>query len=987
MIIALSLHFILAICAPFMVKKFGRNSFFILALAPAATTAYVLSHHPAGLVEPVEEVVPWVPQLGLELAFRLDPLAWLFMLIVSGIGTIIILYCSRYFKDSEPGLQRFAGVFIAFSGAMAGLILADDVMLLFIFWELTTIFSYLLIGHYVTKRASRRAAMNALISTTIGGLAMMVGLLMIGHQAQSLRISEILVSPAFANSSGFLITALVLLAIGAATKSALVPGHFWLPGAMAAPTPVSAYLHAAAMVKAGIYLLLRFSPLFHTQEILTMVIVSLGAITMLVGGWRALRQTDIKLLLAYGTVSQLGFMAAIAGVASAEAVFAASLLVLSHALFKAPLFMTVGIIDKSYHTRDLRELGGIYKEVPLVAIFAALSAASMAAVPFFFGFITKEAVFYTFYNAAKGSEPWMWFVLAAVVLGSALTVAYSIRFFWHTFMGKPKGAILYQAPSVSFQLAPITVTALSLLAVVLYQPLDQLGQIIAAEAFTQQQVLLPNPVEPANFGHLALIPESFSLPLLLSLTALGAGIVLAIFHRPFEKFQSIVSPQDKPFGAYLDAERGFRAFMRSIDVVSVFVTAAFQRGSLPVNLGTIFMAFVALLGTVFILEPNFPGNVVLYHHPVEVAVLLFAGLAAIGAARSRRRLRAALLISATGFAAALLFMIYGAADVAATQLFVETMLTVVLVLVLRRLPSHFSIRPLKRDQWIRWSIAVLTAITAVMVTIYAAGGRVLEPLGPELIEAGYTIGKGHNPVNVALVDARVWDTMGEVGVLLVVASGVASLIFVSRRERSIVRLDDLDENLPIWRRREVEHLPSNSLKFYNESEGLEGNRGNIWLRAGTTLAPERRMVILEVITRLTFPLLMMLSIYLLIAGHNLPGGGFAGGLVGGLAITLRYLAGGRVELNEAAPVQAGALLGIGMVLAVLTGVVPLLFGGTIFQSYVWISTLPILGEVELASALVFDIGVYLIVVGLVLDFLRSLGEQIDRHQEAELDVR
>ena len=315
-------------------------------------------------------------------------------------------------------------------------------------------------------------------------------------------------------------------------------------------------------------------------------------------------------------------------------------------------------------------------------------------------------------------------------------------------------------------------------------------------------------------------------------------------------------------------------------------------------------------------------------------------------------------------------------------------MTIVLVLVLRRLPIHFSRRPLKIGAWGRWAIAIGTAVVLCGGALYAADARYREALGLGLIEPAYEIGGGHNVVNVALVDARVWDTMGEISVLLVVATGVASLIFVTRREQGISRVRDLDVKRPIWRRRFEEELPQNVLDFDTRPEEVtEGNRWRTWLSAGLTLAPERRMVMLEVITRLLFPLLMVFSIYLLMAGHNLPGGGFAGGLVAGLALALRYLAGGRYELSEAAPVQAGLVLGTGMAIAVVAGVLPLLVGGNVFETATPVVTVPLLGELHFPSALLFDVGVYLVVVGVLLDFLRSLGSQIDQQQEAEADAR
>ena len=354
----------------------------------------------------------------------------------------------------------------------------------------------------------------------------------------------------------------------------------------------------------------------------------------------------------------------------------------------------------------------------------------------------------------------------------------------------------------------------------------------------------------------------------------------------------------------------------------------------------------------------------------------------------RSRLRAVFLISVTGYVAALLFLIAGAADVAITQVLVETASTVVLVLVLRRLPIHFSRRPLRIGAWGRWAIAISTAVVLCGAALYAADARYREALGPGLIEPAYEIGGGHNVVNVTLVDARVWDTLGEISVLLVVATGVASLIFVNRREQGISRVRDLDDESSIWRRRVDSDLPQNVLDFdARPDEVAGGNRWRTWLSAGLTLAPERRMVMLEVITRIAFPLIMMFSVYLLMAGHNLPGGGFAGGLVAGLALALRYLAGGRYELSEAAPVQAGFVLGSGMAIAVAAGVLPLLFGGTIFASATPVVEVPVLGELHFPSALIFDIGVYLVVVGVMLDFLRSLGAQIDQQQEAESDVR
>ena len=724
------------------------------------------------------------------------------------------------------------------------------------------------------------------------------------------------------------------------------------------------------------YLSLRLAPALSQVEVLQVVVSAVGAATMLLGGWRALRQTDIKLLLAYGTVSQLGFLAAIGALATRDALLAGTAMLVAHAVFKAPLFMVVGIIDKKFGPRDLRVLSGVGRAVPVVAVIGILSAASMAAVPPLLGFVAKESV----YTALWYGGAYQRGLLVALVAGSVLTVAYSWRFVQGAFFRAP-GAPRVQGARVPvlFWLPPAVVAAGSVL--------------LAATAGPLERVLAGVPaVLPAaeTHAHLLVVPH-VGVPLLASAITLGLGALLAAAAKSVHSFQRALSPMTwarEELQEWLDAERLFRRTMRGVDALAVAVTPLFQRGSLPYTLGTMLVVMIALTLPVALTQAPLPDNLVLFHSPVELLVLPVAALAAIGAARSRRRLRAVFLISVTGYGAAVLFLVSGAPDVALTQVLVETAMTVVLVLVLRRLPLHFSRRPLRIGAVGRWGIAIGTAVTLCGAALYAADARYLDPLGPDLVEPAYERGGGHNVVNVALVDARVWDTFGEITVLLVVATGVASLIFVTRREQGISRVRDLEAGTSIWRRHPDTPLPQNVLNFDARTDEVAGtNRWRTWLSAGLTLAPERRMVVLEVITRIAFPVMMMFSVYLLMAGHNLPGGGFAGGLVAGLALTLRYLAGGRYELTEAAPVQAGFVLGTGMAVAAAASVLPLLFGGTIFQTVTPVLHLPVLGEVHLPSALLFDVGVYLVVVGVILDFLRTLGAQIDQQQEADADVR
>ena len=375
----------------------------------------------------------------MELAFRMDALSAVLCLLVLGVGALVLVYCARYFKNEDANIGPFGAQLLAFAGAMFGLVTADDLILLFIFWELTTILSYLLIGFARGRIFARRSALQALIVTTFGGLVMLVGLVMLGSAAGTYRISEILAQAAAGApqlAGTFVDVAILLVLVGAVSKSALVPFHFWLPGAMAAPTPVSAYLHAAAMVKAGVYLVARLAPGFSDTASWQTTTAVLGLLTMLVGGWHALKQTDVKLVLAYGTVSQLGFLILVVGQGTANAALAGLALMLAHGFFKAALFLVVGIIDHQTGTRDLRQLSGLWRTSPTLFVVAALSAASMAGVPPLYGFVAKEAVFETLVQEAGQGAAGAW-VLAGVVVGSALTVAYSARFVWGAFATKP----------------------------------------------------------------------------------------------------------------------------------------------------------------------------------------------------------------------------------------------------------------------------------------------------------------------------------------------------------------------------------------------------------------------------------------------------------------------------------------------------------------------------------------------------------------------
>ncbi|MDP9020709.1 MAG: Na+/H+ antiporter subunit A, partial [Actinomycetota bacterium] len=436
----LALHAALALAATALGRRLGPRVFLVCALAPGATAAWAAARA-AGVLDgsAITQVLPWVPGLGLDVSLRLDGFALLMVALVSGIGAVIFAY-SRWYFSPRPGLGRFAGVLTAFAGSMLGVVLADNLLLLYVFWELTSITSYLLIGFEDEKGSARAAALQAILVTSAGGLAMLAGFVILGQAAGTYSLSGILADPP---SGGLVGAGLVLVLLGACTKSAQVPFHFWLPAAMAAPTPVSAYLHSATMVKAGVYLIARLAPAFAAGHVFWRpLVMGLGVATMLVGGWRALRQHDLKLLLAHGTVSQLGFMVVLVGAGIPELTFAGAALIVAHGLFKAALFMVAGIVDHQAHTRDLRVLSGLGRRMPAVAAVAAVAAASMAGVPLLLGFLSKEAAYEALLHAHLGTGGSL--ALAGVVAGSVLTLAYGGRFLlggFGTAFGNGPGAV------------------------------------------------------------------------------------------------------------------------------------------------------------------------------------------------------------------------------------------------------------------------------------------------------------------------------------------------------------------------------------------------------------------------------------------------------------------------------------------------------------------------------------------------------------------
>ncbi|HEY6650112.1 MAG TPA: Na+/H+ antiporter subunit A, partial [Mycobacterium sp.] len=932
-----------------------------LALVPLGSLVWVALNWP-GPGRATTANIEWLPELSMNITLRFDALAAIMSVLVLGIGALVLFYCADYFHHhdghTEKRLPSFAAELVAFSGAMFGLVCSDNMLVLYVFWELTTVLSFLLVGHYAERASSRRAATQALLVTTFGGLAMLVGIVVLGNVSGTYLLSELIAAPptGIAASVGVL-----LVLIGALAKSAIVPMHFWLPGAMAAPTPVSAYLHAAAMVKAGVYLIARMSPGFADSPPWRPTVVILGVLTMLLAGWRAVREYDLKLILAFGTVSQLGLITIMVGAGGGDLMLAGLAMLCAHAMFKASLFMVVGVIDHATGTRDIRRLAWLGQRSRPLLIIAVGATASMAALPPFLGFVAKEADFETVAQAPSlgAAAP---YVLAGIVLGSVFTTIYSLRFLLGAFgrkgLPEPSKRVTEMHRTATTFLVPPAILAVAGLVFGVWPA--GLDQVLDTYADTV----------PGSEKYQLALWHGFGAPLLLSALVLAVGTAAFFGRARLRRLRTARTPLG-------NADRIYDAALRGLDLVSVRLTASIQRGSIPATQSVILSTLVLVPVTVLALGARTRPEFALWDSPLQVVVGVLILAAALGATVMRNRLAAVLLVGVTGYGCGAIFAFHGAPDLALTQFLVETLTLVIFVLVLRTLPAETDSANIKRYRLPRAALALAVGAAVTTLAVFAMAARTGTPIAELLPDAAYFRGHGANTVNVLLVDIRAWDTLGEISVLLVAATGVASMVFRHRRFGAAPRVADAG--------------PSDTDRasaFTNHSPAV----GDVtWLRGSELRDPEHRSLVLEVATRMIFPLIMVLSAYFFFAGHNTPGGGFAGGLTAGLALVLRYLAGGRYELGETLPLDAGKILGVGLGLSAGTAVASLLVGAPVLSSALVQIDVPVLGTVKFVTALFFDLGVYLIVVGLVLDVLRSLGARVDvdvtERQPVEAPVR
>ena len=762
-------HLVLACVLPALSAHRPRIAFAVAAVPPTVTLVWALAHTREALSGGVASALAWAPALGLALSFRLDALALAMVVLVSGIGALILVYSAGYFGDG-PDAGRNAALLLAFAGVMLGLVLADDLLTLYVFWELTSVTSFLLVGQSGEARENRAAAIQALLVTVFGGLVMLLGLVLLGQAAGTYRISQIVaLGQAGGLGGGTVTVALLLILVGALTKSAQLPFHPWLPAAMAAPTPVSAYLHAASMVKAGVYLVARLGPGFADRPAWWVPVVVLGLATMAVGGWRALAQTDLKRLLAFGTVSQLGFLMVLFGVETRVAGIAGIAMLLAHGLFKAPLFLVTGIVDHATGTRDVRRLSGLATSLRGSAAIAAAAVASMAGLPPLLGFVGKEAALEAFVgeHSVRGV-----LVTAGLVVGATFTAAYSIRFLWGAFGRKP------DVPDTPVHEPGLLLTVPAAVCAVAGLVLGIAAGVVDALARSYATALPPLPPETAGY-HLALW-HGVGLPLLLSAVVLGLGYAL---HRS----RATVGRLAGRLPRALTAQRAYEVAVGGTERVAVVVTGRLQVGSVPTYLAIVLVTVIALPGLSTLFGGSWPDQP-LSHTVLQLPLGAVVVLAALCLVRARRRFTAVLLVGLIGYGVGGLFILDGAPDLALAQFLVETLSLVAFVYVLRRMPAHFTEEASSRR--VQVPKAVLAAVAGGVVAAMAvvlSGARTAPPTTSEAFVRLAPEGAGAlNVVSAIIVDFRALDTIGEITVLFVAAVGVASLILdgpTARRRR------------------------------------------------------------------------------------------------------------------------------------------------------------------------------------------------------------
>lgn len=880
----------------------------LLALLPAAGAPF------GG--ETLVQSWNWIPAVGLSFAFRLDGLTLLFALLILGIGLLIVIY-ARYYLSARDSMGRFFAYMLLFMGSMLGVVLSENLLQMVVFWELTSLSSFLLISYWQHRKDAREGARMALAVTGGGGLALLAGVLMLGHVVGSYNLSEVLAAGDVIRAHPLYLPILVLVLLGVFTKSAQFPFHFWLPHAMAAPTPVSAYLHSATMVKAGVFLLARLFPALSGTLEWNLIVGGAGLATLLLGAYTALFKHDLKGLLAYSTISNLGLITLLFGFGTPLAAVTGVFHIINHATFKASLFMVAGIIDHETGTRDMRRLNGLLRYMPHTAVLAMIAAAAMAGVPLLNGFLSKEMFFAE--AVEVGSHlPLAWLIPALVTLGGMLSVAYSLRFIHDVFFnGEPVDLPKTPHEPPRFMKVPVDILVVLCLAVGILPDLTVAPLLAVAVDGTLQ----------GNVPEYSLaIWHGFNQPLMMSLAALALGVLVYVFRQPlFDWHERTVGRLDArvPFNAVMD---GFRHLAHA-------VTHAFDRGSLQDAIAWLVFASlaVAVAGFAGQAAPLF-GTVGMM--PVD-AITVTAAIALVLATLAtvvwhRRRLVALMTMGVIGLIVALAFVKFSAPDLALTQLSVEVVTVVLLLLALfflpQQTPAESSRLRIGRDAL----LALVAGLGATLLTL-AVLTRPLDTIAGFFLEQALPGGGGTNVVNVILVDFRGFDTLGEITVLALAGLGIVALL--------------------------------HGLKLPMPAADAEGRR---W-------SADAHPPIMATLTRLLLPLTLLVAVFILLRGHNLPGGGFIAGLMTAVALIVQYLANGIDWTASRLRTDMHRVVGAGLALATGTGLVAMGFGYPFLTSTFTHLHWPVVGEFELASAMAFDFGVFLVVVGATMLILVQLG--------------
>jgi len=901
----------------------------IAAGASATGLALLLAAAPAVLAgQPLTLRIAWIPALGLDLSLWLDPLGLLFASLILGIGLLVVLYAQGYLaRDEATG--RFLSSLMLFQGAMVGIALSNNVLLMLTFWEMTSLSSFLLIGFWRDRADARQGARMALAVTGGGGLALIGGMLLLGQAAGSYELATILASGSIVQASPLYPAILILVLLGAFTKSAQFPFHFWLPHAMAAPTPVSAYLHSATMVKAGVFLLARLWPVLAGTDLWFYLVASTGLITMLFGAAVALFRNDLKAILAYSTISQLGLMVMLLGFGTAAAAAAAVFHILNHAAFKAALFMNAGIVDHETGTRDIRRLGGLAAVMPLTATLATLAVAAMAGLPPLGGFISKEMMLEQSLSVAYLGQPWIVPVLATIA--ALLSVAYSLRYAAGQFFG-PRATGDVAAPHDPGITMILPVVVLVMIAIGLgLLPMTLARSIVhaATEAVTGRADL-----ERLPALHLALW-HGATPALGMSVLAVAIGVLLLSRRRSIEGWFA---------GRHtLDAKRMFDGAMgvivtRARSAMRVVHAPSLQRYLLMLIVVVLAFGIDAALTT-----GGLPAgqHATLPASPVAL-IAWFVLVVATGTvvARQRERFLALIFLGVIGLIVALAFVRLSAPDLALTQIAVEVVTILLMLLALHLLPKS----PPRLSGGLRRSRDAILAGAVGVGTGWAAWGMMTRdprnPISAYHWQNSLSGGGGTNVVNVTLVDFRAFDTLGEIIVL-----GIAGLVIYALLEPA--------------------------------ARGAAGRRLREW-RHDRPLSPERHPMMFVMATRLLLPLALLVGFSLFLRGHNQPGGGFVAALVFAIAILLQYLASGFDWTDARRRFGEHALIGFGVLLATGTGLGSLAFGARFLTSSFGHFHIPLIGDVELATAMLFDSGVACVVLGAVMMALAQLSHVAQR---------